>query len=355
LAWAAFFLIAEKRHSILQTKINNQLKIFTMKNIFLVCIVLGLVFNCSAQQMTVNTGTLVVSPNTNFYFAGMTLTPSATFTMSNNILSKDTAVTDTFSSTYVSRTYRFTGSPVFSGTIGIKYQDGELNGLNESSLQLGGYNGSSFQAVGNTTVDSINDYLTSSGITAYPLQELILTTGVALPLRLINVSATRRASVVNLKWETAQEYGVKHYDVQRSTDGVHWTTAISGMPAKNVPYRSVYEAKDVPGFDGLLFYRIRQVDIDGAVFFSRIVTVAGYSTPGSVTIMPNPARDNFVVSGIDQEKIVAVDLSDAAGHLIRQWQQSQSTYELTSLPVGIYYVRIHMVSKNIISKQIIVK
>jgi hypothetical protein len=326
-----------------------------MKNIFLVCIVLGLVFNCSAQQLTVKSGTLVVSPNTNFYFAGLTFTPSATFTMSDNVLSKDTAVTDTFTNTYVSRTYLFSGAPVFSGTIGIKYLDGELNGLSESSLQLGGYNGSSFQAVGNTTVDSIGDYLTSTGITSYSLQELILTTGIALPLRLVNVSAVRQGSVVKVKWEAAQEHGVKQYDVQRSTDGIHWTTAINGMPAKNVPYRSTYEATDAPGFDGLLLYRIRQVDMDEAVFFSRIVAVVAFNVPGLVTIMPNPAKDNFAVLGIDQEKIVAVDLLDAAGHLVRQWKQSQSTYELTTLPIGIYCVRIHMVGKNIISKQVIVK
>lgn len=326
-----------------------------MKNILLVCIVLGLVFNCSAQQMTVKTGTLTVSPNTNFYFAGLTLTPSATFTVSDNVLSKDTAVTDTFTSTYVSRTYRFSGSPVFSGTIGIKYQDGELNGLSESSLQLGGYNGSSFQAIGNTTIDSVNDYLTASGINSYPMQELIMTTGVALPLRLINVSAIRQHSTVKVRWEATQEYGVKHYDVQRSTDGIHWTTAISGLPAKNIPYRSVYEATDAPGFDGVLFYRIRQVDIDEAVFFSRIVSVAAYSTRGLVTIMPNPARDHFAVLGIEQEKVVAVDLLDASGHLVRQWKQNQASYELASLPPGIYYVRVHITGKDIIGKQVIVK
>ena len=182
-----------------------------------------------------------------------------------------------------------------------------------------------------------------------------MTTGVALPLRLINVSAIRQNNAVKVRWETAQEYGVKYYDVQRSTDGIHWTTAISGLPAKNIPYRSAYEATDAPGFDGILFYRIRQVDIDEAVFFSRIVSVAAYSAPGLVTIMPNPARDNFAVLGIEQEKIVAVDLLDAAGHLVRQWKQNHASYELTSLPPGIYYVRIHITDKDIISKQVIVK
>jgi hypothetical protein len=326
-----------------------------MKNIFLFCIVLGLVFQCTAQQMTVKAGTLVVSPNTNLYFAGLTLTPSATFSMSNNVLSKDTVVSDTFTNTYVSRTYRFSGSPVFSGTAGIKYQDGELNGLNASSLVLAGYDGSSFQMVGNTTVDTLNNYLTSSGITSYPMQELILTSGIPLSLRLINISATRQGSIVNVKWETAREYDVRQYDVQRSTDGNRWTTVISGMPAKNVPYPSHYEATDIPGFDGRLFYRVRQLDRSEGIFFSDVVSVAAQHTPGLVAIMPNPARDNFTIAGVDQGNITGVDLSDATGRLVRRWQQSQDKYELAALPAGIYFVRIHSAGKNTISKQIMIR
>lgn len=326
-----------------------------MKNIFLFCIVLGLVFHCSAQQMTVKTGSLVVLPNTNLYFAGLTFTPSATFTMSNNVLSKDTAVADTFASAYVSRTYRVSGSPVFSGTVGIKYQDGELNGLSESSLMLAGYNGSFFQNVGNSTVDTVNDYLTSSGITSYPMQELILTSGIPLSLRTIDISAARQGSTVKVKWTTAREYGVQHYDVERSTDGNRWATAIGRIPARNVPYRSDYEMTEMPDFDGRLFYRVREVAISGDIFFSGIVSVEAQHTPRLVAIMPNPAKDNFSILGLDQGNISTVDLSDAAGHLVRHWQQSQSTYELKSLPVGIYFVRIQMADKNAISKQIVIR
>ncbi|MFA6056755.1 MAG: T9SS type A sorting domain-containing protein [Taibaiella sp.] len=326
-----------------------------MKNIFLFCIVLGLVFHCSAQQMTVKTGALVVSPNTNFYFAGLTLTPSATFTISNTTLSRDTVTSDTFANTYVSRTYRFSDTPVFSGTILINYLDAELNGLADSSLEVGSYNGSSFQALGSSIVNTIDNYVLTSGISSYPLRELILTTGVALPLGLVSISAIRQGTVVTVKWETAQEYHVKHYDVQRSTDGIRWATAISGVPAKNVPYSSNYQVMDAPGFDGQLFYRVRQVDISGATFLSNVVSVAGHNTSGQAIIMPNPAKDNFIILGIDQKNIVAVDILNSASHLVRHWHQSQNTYDLTSLSTGVYYVRIKTANKTIIHKQIIVR
>jgi hypothetical protein len=335
--------------------IKQSAQIHTMKRISLICSLLGLIFPCSAQHMTVKAGTLVISPNTSLHFSGLTLTPSDTFTWSNKTLSKDTVASNTFDSTYVSRTYHFSNAQVFSGTVRIKYRDGELNGLTESDLKVGGYNGSSFQAVGNNSVNNITNDVTASGLTSYPIQELILATGIVLPLRLVNVSAIRFSSEVKINWKTAQESGVKHYDVQRSTGGVRWTTAISGVPAKNVPYPANYEAMDLPGFDGRLFYRIRQVDIDGNVFFSNVVSVAAYSTPGIVSIMPNPAKDNFSILGIDPGSIVTVDLSDATGHLVRRWNQSQNTYELTAMPAGIYYVRIQMDSKNIISKQVVVR
>jgi hypothetical protein len=182
-----------------------------------------------------------------------------------------------------------------------------------------------------------------------------LTTGVALPLRLIGISAIRQGTVVKVKWETAQEYHVRHYDVQRSTDGIHWTTAISGVPAKNVLYSSSYQATDAPGFDGQLFYRVRQVDINGATFLSNVVSVAGHIASGQAIIMPNPATDNFTILGVDQENIVAVDLLNAAGRLVRHWHQSQNTYDLTSLSKGLYYLRIQTANKSIINQQIIVR
>lgn len=326
-----------------------------MKNIFLFCIVLGLVFHCSAQQMVVKTGSLVVSPNTNFYFAGLTLTPSATFTISNTTLSKDTVTSATFANTYVSRTYRFSDTPVFSGAIRINYLDTELNGLADSSLQVGSYNGSSFQALGTNTVNTVDNYVLTTGISSYPLQELILTTGVALPLRIISVSAIRQETVVAIKWETAQEYHVRHYDVQRSTDGIRWTTAISGVSAKNVPYSSIYQIIDAPAFDGQLFYRVRQVDINGAVFLSSVVSVARHNTSGHAIIMPNPAKDNFIILDVDRKNIVAVDVLNATGRLVRHWQQGQNTYDLTSLSTGLYYIQIQTINKNIIHKQIIVR
>jgi hypothetical protein len=127
------------------------------------------------------------------------------------------------------------------------------------------------------------------------------------------------------------------------------------MSAKNVPYPSRYEATDIPGFDGRLFYRVRQIEMSEGVFFSDVVSVAAQHTPGLVAIMPNPAKDNFTILGLDQGNITSVDLSDAAGHLVRRWQQSQGTYELTALPVGIYFVRIHTAGKNTISKQIMIR
>jgi hypothetical protein len=59
--------------------------------------------------------------------------------------------------------------------------------------------------------------------------------------------------------------------------------------------------------------------------------------------------------GVDQENIVAVDLLNAAGRLVRHWHQSQNTYDLTSLSKGLYYLRIQTANKSIINQQIIVR
>ena len=90
-----------------------------------------------AQLLKVSAGTdLTILSGTIFHADGLTLTPSANFTISNNTLNKFTTITHPSSNPYISRVYRFTNTTsAFTGSVQINYRDGaELNGIAEKEL-----------------------------------------------------------------------------------------------------------------------------------------------------------------------------------------------------------------------------
>lgn len=294
-----------------------------------------------AQELVVKANaTLMVSSGTDLYFSGLTLTPSANLVLSGQTLEKDTAVSNSFGSTYVSSTYRFSDTPVFSGNIRMQYPESTLNGLNESSLQLAVYNGTSWQAAGTSTSNTTDNYVQATGIAGIPLGELILTNGAVLPMEWGDVSALRQGAAVKVQWYTLQERNIDHFDVERSTDGLAWSMAIAAVKATNKPSRTDYEQTDMPGYYGRLYYRIRYTDRDGRFAFSKTVSVAPVNTIAPIFINPNPANSHFMLSGIAANDIRKVDMINTTGSLVRTWKGGQMSFNISGLPAGVYYLRI---------------
>lgn len=330
--------------------------ILSMRNIFLLLILIVLAPPSHAQELKIaGQGTLSLAGGTALNFNGLTLTPSSDLHITAKSLHKDTAVSNSFGNPYVSRTYRFSANQVFSGTIRIHYLESELNGLNESLLQVLNYNGSVWQSAGTSSSNSTNNYVQATGITATPLRELILATSIPLPLEWGELRATRREASVIVKWHTMAERNVNHFDVERSTDAVNWITAIANIKASNKPYRTDYEQTDIPGYDGRLYYRIRQTDKDGRFSFSGIVSVAANNTALPVMISPNPAKGYFIISGVASSDIDKISLLHTNGVVVRAWKGNQSRFSLSGLSGGIYYLQIRMVTGQVFNQPLLIQ
>jgi hypothetical protein len=334
----------------------GHLNIYPMRNIFLLLILMVLARPAHAQELKIaGQGSLSLAGGGALHFDGLTLTPSSQINIPAKSLSKDTAVSNSFGNPYVARTYRFSASQVFSGTIRIDYLESELNGLNDSLLQVSNYNDTAWQFVGTSSSSSTGNYVEATGIAATPLRELILASSIPLPLEWGEIWATRQQASVIIKWHTTAERNVSHFDVERSNDAVNWITAIAGVKAGNKPYGADYEQTDIPGYDGRLYYRIKQTDKDGHFSFSRTVAVAADNTAHPVVVSPNPARSYFMLSGVAASGIDKISLLHPNGMVIRTWKGNQSRYALSGLSGGIYYLQIRMVSGHVYNQPLLIR
>ncbi len=95
--------------------------------------------------------------------------------------------------------------------------------------------------------------------------------------------------IVKLSWATLQEINCDHYEIERSTDGKIFvkTGSVkgSGFTSLDMHYDFSDDISNVPGT--VVYYRLRQVDIDGKSSFSKVISVRLKQT-GGFTVSPNP-------------------------------------------------------------------
>ncbi len=116
-----------------------------------------------------------------------------------------------------------------------------------------------------------------------------------LPVTLLYFNAQALAGeTAQLTWGTAMESNNDHFTIERSTDGVHYTT-INTMPGKGDHNEPVdYSFIDHSPEQGSNFYRLRQTDRDGKeeILGVKIVTIQDIG----LRVGPNPAVNSIDVS-----------------------------------------------------------
>ncbi|MBK8608723.1 MAG: T9SS type A sorting domain-containing protein [Chitinophagaceae bacterium] len=110
-----------------------------------------------------------------------------------------------------------------------------------------------------------------------------------VPVKLISFSGRLNGLKVDLNWVTASELDTKHFEVQRSADGLNFST-IATVAAKGTSTNVTnYDQVDLNPYKGVNYYRLKIVDIDGKFEYSQIVIIRIDNNVQLVTkVAPNP-------------------------------------------------------------------
>jgi hypothetical protein len=172
--------------------------------------------------------------------------------------------------------------------------------------------------------------------------------GIALPLRFVNISAQRQQGSTKVQWNTAAEYNVDHFEVERSGNGSVFMT-VGSVKSNNSNTGSQYEFTDVLPLQGKAYYRIRAVDKDGQVTYSGIVSVSDNTNrTESLYVLNNPAHQSIYLYGSDLYKgTYKYELLNTAGQLTQKGQLTVSGNSIVSIPLsdkaqpGTYILVVH--------------
>jgi hypothetical protein len=156
----------------------------------------------------------------------------------------------------------------------------------------------------------------------------------ALPVQLESFSAKRANGMIALSWQTSAEENFSHFHVQRSTDGVQFTT-IEKVNAGAPPYI----AYDASALHTDVWYRLEMVDDDGKTQLSKVIKV-GHDTTADpeLSVFPNPACEVLYLKGISVNYIIHI--ISPTGSLIQQ-KRMVKKIDISALVPGLYYIVIY--------------
>ncbi len=113
-----------------------------------------------------------------------------------------------------------------------------------------------------------------------------------LPIELVYFTANPRENYVELNWKTATQINNDYFVIEKSKDASNWSqlVIVKGAGTTNTPIE--YLEIDNNPFEGINYYRLKQVDFDGKFSYSQIVAVE-FKKQLSVSanepvIFPNP-------------------------------------------------------------------
>ena len=161
--------------------------------------------------------------------------------------------------------------------------------------------------------------------------------GTALPLQITSFAASWHNKTPYLQWEVVNTLNTKVFNIQRSTDGVTFSTV--GQVVVNGG--SSYHFEDSYTTIGTVYYRLQQLDNDGKTFYSNISLLT--FSDKQFSISPNPAKDFATISFTKPVEKAVITVYDNTGKaVIAQPLRMASAYKLNtqSLKSGVYVVKI---------------
>ena len=164
-----------------------------------------------------------------------------------------------------------------------------------------------------------------------------------LPVELVRFGVVRQPAGVRVAWATASEKNSAYFDVQRSTNGREFVRVATATAQGTSSQPTAYAALDDKAPASRLYYRLRQVDLDGTQAYSPVVTVAGTgaTAAGELSLYPNPATDRLVAS------LPAVEgrgyrILNTVGQVLAKGPAATAdpAIDLRGLPAGIYFLEL---------------
>lgn len=189
------------------------------------------------------------------------------------------------------------------------------------------------------------------------------------PTALLSFSGKEQDNKNLLQWTTETENNNQGFDLQRSSDGIHFqsigfitSSALDGNSTENIDYS--FNDYDIMASDSQ-FYRLEVMNLDGTGNLSDTILIRKEKKTEAINIdglYPNPASGsiNAVFSNLAWEK-VSFWIIDARGNIVKQFTLSPVagsnifTIDLTGVFPGTYNLKCISQTGMVVTRKFMVR
>ncbi len=215
----------------------------------------------------------------------------------------------------------------------------------DNRIGISRYNGAAWDNVTGTGGSQTNNIATRAAITAFsPF-------GVGglnkpLPIAIQYFNAAKGNGYNTLNWKAACSSDKAVFEIERSTDGRNFTT-INTVTATQAECAQSVSYVDNTILTGVVFYRIKTVDVDGKAAYSVIIKLGGQQSDIKLAgVLPNPvmntAQLNIVTAKKDYVNLSIVSMEGKLVHRSTVQLQAGSSVislDVTNLQKGLYIIK----------------
>lgn len=174
---------------------------------------------------------------------------------------------------------------------------------------------------------------------------------ILLPIKLGSFTVSKQGSNAILNWVTTSEINTAYFDIERSYDGVNFVPVGQKQAAGNSSSDISYNFADpITVSSGMIYYRLRTLDLDGKHSYSKIIPlrISG-GLVNDFVVYPNPFSSDLKVElTAEKEATIALRISNAAGQTVisRSILTQKGTNvivlssELAKLQKGMYFLEV---------------
>jgi hypothetical protein len=176
-----------------------------------------------------------------------------------------------------------------------------------------------------------------------------------LPVTLLSFNAKRIGTQVELNWVTQQEQQNNHFIIERSGTDFKFETIGQVEGHGTTKERMAYQFVDPQPLMGMSYYRLKQVDINGQVEYSKRIAVA-FEAEWKADLRPNPVGESEIsVLRITSDKSMTalLEVVDLQGKVLLRQTRSLSRgvneFEISNqvfMPTGVYLIRLTPTEKS---------
>jgi len=127
------------------------------------------------------------------------------------------------------------------------------------------------------------------------------------------------SNLVVVNWATITELNNRYFDVERSVDGKNFVTIATVQGAKSSSGKISYSKEDnISNVSAtVLYYRLKQVDVNGNIIYSPTAIIRKGLTGGSLSLYPNPFINKLNINlQLTKNGAVTLRLMNIHGQLI---------------------------------------